>query len=89
MTDLPPRQRKARPAPAEPPLGSVAATPVETTQSAHPATFPVPNDLEWSRTKTTRMTSDHEQLLNELKYRHGLKIQEAIWYALENTYRNK
>lgn len=88
MTELPPRQRKARPAPEEPPVGAVADSSPRPT--AGPAkTYPIPHGLEWDRTKTTRMTRDHEELLNELKFLHGLKIQEAIWYALENTYRNK
>lgn len=88
MTDLPPRARKPRPAPTEPPVGAIAASTPETTKPTQTA-YPIPHDLEWTQTKTTRMTRDHEELLNELKFRHGLKIQESIWYALEYTYRNK
>ena len=92
MTDLPPRSRKARPAPSEPPVGAVAETPARQTRSPRPSdkpTYSIPHDLEWTQTKTMRMTRDHEELLNELKFRHGLKIQEAVWYAIENTYNKK
>lgn len=89
MADLTPRSRKPRPAPAEPPVGAVAtetaSQPAAAPTSAK-ASYDIPHDLEWTQTKTMRMTRDHEELLNELKFRHGLKIQEAVWYALEYTY---
>lgn len=88
MTDLPPRQRKARPAPAEPPVGALGATTAETPTTAQ-ADYPVPHDLKWTQPKTLRMTDEHTQLLNELKFHHGLKIQEAVWYAIEQTFGNK
>lgn len=88
MTDLPPRARKPRPAPAEPPVGAVGASTPETSQPDQTA-YPIPHDLKWTQPKTMRMTDDHVQLLNELRFRHGLKIQEAVWYAIEQTYGNK
>lgn len=95
MDNLPPRVRnkpKVSPAPAEPPVGTVGTS----KQSQHAAEsldtaarYDVPHDLKWTQTKTMRMTDDHVKLLNELKFRHGLKIQEAVWYAIEQTYGNK
>lgn len=92
MADLPPRERKARPAPAEPPVGAIGAYSVEmpaVNSGLSGASYPIPHDLKWSQTKTMRMTDEHTELLNELKFKHGLKIQEAVWYALEQTYGNK
>lgn len=87
MPEMPPRtRREPRPAPPEPPVGTVGTPTSQSEQTEKP--YPIPHDLEWSTPKTTRMTRDHENLLNELKFHHGLKIQEAVWYALENTYRN-
>lgn len=92
MADLRPRQRKVRPAPEEAPVGALGSQATTTSNETAPASdkkYPIPHDLEWTRTKTMRMTGAHEELLNELKFREGLKIQEAVWYAIENTYRNK
>lgn len=88
MANLEPRQRKARPAPEEPPVGAVSGNDSQPISGVDKK-YPIPHDLEWARPKTLRMTKEHEELLNELKFRHDLKIQEAVWYALENTYGNK
>src|SRR5699024_1370606 len=78
MTDIAHSYQKARPAHADPPVGAVAETPARQTRSPRPSdkpTYSIPHDLECTQTKTMRMTRDHEELLNELKFRHGLKIQ--------------
>lgn len=87
MTDLPPRKR-VQPAPTEPPVGELGSQ-RRPAVSGPDETITVPHDIRWGGVKTLKMTEEHAALLNELKLRHGVKIQEAVWYAIEHTYGNK